>query len=186
MTHAPSHIPRSGITRRAVVAGGVGLLVAGLGACVSTPAPRGPAPISVNLALVADDQVNPNPAGRASPVRVTVFWLRQAAAFQNADFFALADDPAAVLGDDLAGSETLFVRPQSQQSLSGGTRPGVAYVGVVAAYRDLDGVSWRALASLAPGQRNDLVVQLGRFGVTIAQRAVTARRPDAADGQGAR
>jgi type VI secretion system protein VasD len=106
-----------------------------------------------------------------------VYWLRQAAAFQTADYFALADDAATVLGDDLAGQETLTMRPRSSQTLTASPPPGVGFLGVVAAYRDLNNVSWRGVASLAPNRRNVLEVRLGRFGVTIGQGGLTAQRP---------
>jgi type VI secretion system protein VasD len=156
------------ITRRTALTVMVSGLGAGLAACVSAPPP--PPPTEVVLTVQADGAINPDPGGRPSPAQVHIYWLRGPAAFQRADFFALTGDPSGTLGADLAAHETVTLRPMSQQGMTRRTAPGVTHVGVVAAYRSLDGVSWRTMAAFPANARSAFNIQLGRNGVTMGQQ----------------
>jgi len=158
-------------TRRAVLATLSAGLITSLAACVAAPPP--PPPTEVVLSISADGAVNPDPSGRASPVQVHLYWLRGAGAFQSADFFALTGDPSATLGADLAAHEVVTLRPMEQQGMTRRTAAGVTHVGVVAAYRSLDGVSWRAVSSFPANARTGFTLALGANGVTMRQQAPT-------------
>jgi len=154
-------------TRRAVLAALTAGLATSLVGCTSAPPP--PPPTEVVLSISADGAVNPDPSGRASPVQVHLYWLRGAGAFQSADFFALTGNPSATLGADLAAHEVVTLRPMEQQGMTRRTDPGVTNVGVVAAYRSLDGVSWRAVSSFPANTRTSFNITLGARGVTMGQ-----------------
>src|SRR3954470_6117205 len=72
-------------------------------ACSSPPPPQAPAPPPpgvVELTVTAAEDLNPDASGRASPAVLRVYQLADAAKFQAADYFQLADNDAAILGAD--------------------------------------------------------------------------------------
>ena len=145
-----SHAPAASCTRRTLVLGALGALVGG---CAS-PAPRAPDPLPdpvtlvVSLASAAD--ANPDVRGRASPIAMRLYELRATSAFESADFFALFERDAATLGSDLVGRVEAILRPGETQELVRKAGAETRYVGVVAAYRDLEHSVWRLVAPVAP------------------------------------
>ncbi|MGM0433416.1 MAG: type VI secretion system lipoprotein TssJ [Pseudomonadota bacterium] len=96
-----------------------------------------------DVRMNAGDSLNPDSEKRASPVLVRLYQLRQPDAFRDAGFDALHEDPEKVLGDDLLGMEETMLRPggdwYTERALAEGTR----YLGVTAAFRNIDDARWR-------------------------------------------
>ncbi|OYD21101.1 type VI secretion system lipoprotein TssJ [Oceanimonas baumannii] len=113
----------------------------------------------LDLSLVASEEQNPDVNGRPSPMIIKLMELKSASAFNNGDFFALYGAAADTLGTDLVAMESLAVRPGETVKLQLRLKPDSRYVGVVAAYRDLDGDNWRYLLPLKQGKQN--VIELG-------------------------
>lgn len=170
-------------TRRAVTAALAAGLLAGITACAPPPPPP---PTQVQLTLRADGGINPDPSGRASPAQIHVYWLRGAQDFQNADFFALTGQPSAALGQELAQHEVVTMRPNQQQTMMKSPDPGVTHVGVVTAYRSLDGVNWRAVGGFPSNQTTGFNVLLGANGVTMGLQGPSAAVPGPAPALAAR
>jgi type VI secretion system protein VasD len=61
----------------------------------------------------------------------------------------------------------MIVRPGQGVSIPHTAQAGETYVGVVAAYRDLDNAVWRSVARLQPNTQNAINVQLGQRGLTL-------------------
>jgi type VI secretion system protein VasD len=159
-------------TRRSVTGRILGLLGVGLvaplalSACASAPPPP-PPPTTVVLSINADNTVNMDASGQPAPVQVHVYWLRAATAFQTGDFFQLTEQPEATLGQELSAHQQMIVRPGQGVSIPHTAQAGETYVGVVAAYRDLDNAVWRSVARLQPNTQNAINVQLGQRGLTL-------------------
>lgn len=96
--------------------------------------------------------INPDRDGVAKPVVVRIYQLKTAGSFEAADFFALHSDAAAVLGPDLLSSEEMMVRPDTRLPFESSFDPNARYVGVTAAFRDIDNSMWRALVELPEGK----------------------------------
>jgi type VI secretion system protein VasD len=144
------------------------VLVAGLiTGCASAPEP----PTRLQLRLLAGPEVNPGPDGRAAPVVVRVYLLRNAGVFEGADFFSLYDRDQATLKDDLLGREEFQIAPGGTGRLDKEVSAEVRLLGVVAAFRDVDQAVWRAVQPLRGKQVNDLTVVLGRRTVSISPGA---------------
>ncbi|KAA8982816.1 MULTISPECIES: type VI secretion system lipoprotein TssJ [Gammaproteobacteria] len=96
-----------------------------------------------DVRVTAGESVNPDSGERPSPVLLRVYELRSRDAFRDAGFDALHDDPEAALGEDLVGMEETMLRPggswQTERALQEGTR----YLGVTAAFRNIDDARWR-------------------------------------------
>lgn len=104
---------------------------------------------------------NPNAQGHATPVQVTVYQLRAQEKFQQADYFAL-QQAEQYLGDQLLAKETLMVPPEGQEQFSSAGHIEARYLGVVAAYRDLDHANWRLLIPL-PAARSTNIYKFWQF-----------------------
>lgn len=96
-----------------------------------------------DVRVTAGESVNPDSGERASPVLLRVYELRSRDAFRDAGFDALHDDPEAVLGDDLVGMEETMLRPGGSWHTERALQDGTRYLGVTAAFRNIDDARWR-------------------------------------------
>ena len=111
------------------------------------PAPP-PAPIPIGCTVDADEKVNPDIAGRPSPVAVKLFQLQTAGKFEAGDFFTLYRDAAAALGPDLVASREVTVRPGEQKRFDEEIAPQTRFVGIVVGFRDVQNARWRAVVAV--------------------------------------
>lgn len=144
-------------------------------ACGSTSllAPSEPKSQPIDVQLVAAADANPDLDGRASPLVVHVFVLKDSAAFGAAGFDALTRDAATVLGDALQAHEQRIVRPSQTLFFTLKVDPEASYVGAVAEYADVLGAQWRS-GIAAPEKRllkllsrKSIRVDLGRNDVRV-------------------
>jgi type VI secretion system protein VasD len=161
------------------------MVVAGVAACLAAAcgkkAPEAPPPapaltiaaaadarVKAPMTIAASADVNPNDAGRPSPVIVRVYQLRADAAFTNADFFALWDDDQKVLGQELISRDQFDLDPSEKQvidvTVSGDTR----FVAAVAAFRDIRNAQWRAAVAAVPNKAMTVAVERTRVVVSVA------------------
>ncbi len=136
-----------------------------LGGC----ADKKPSPTVIDLAISAGLDINPNAQGRASPVVLRVYHLASPNAFEEADFFQLFEQDAAILGQDMIGREEIIVTPGAAQTVSQEVAPEVRHLGVIAAYRETETSVWRASAVVTPEEINSYAVQINALAVAIAK-----------------
>jgi type VI secretion system protein VasD len=150
------------LTRRNVLEiSGAGLL-AGLAACSRVPPPT---PIKVQLQ--ADEYTNPNENGDPSPVVVRVYQLKEVTAFQNAEYFDLADNDKKVLGGDLIGVQEYEMTPGKSQDYNRDVSSEATHIGVVASFRDIENAQWRDTIELKQEKKNEFVIYLTTLAVRI-------------------
>lgn len=130
-------------------------------------APSPPKDTKLAGSLVAAADVNPDPEGRPSPVVLRIYQLQSAVKFNNADFFALYDDAAAVLGADLIAFDEFTMRPGQTMDYQAQFKPTAKFVGVLAAFRDINSAQWRADLAL-PKKPGRLQVGLQKMSVSAA------------------
>jgi type VI secretion system protein VasD len=145
----------------------LGLLAALPVAACSKPPPPPPPPTVLALTLAAAPGVNPDPSGAARPVMVRVYRLGTVGNFMAADFFALDQDAAGVLGRDLVAVDEVFLAPGTTEVYQREFEPGARFVGVVAAYRDIGQAAWRAFAEVPREKTTLLTADLGPAAVAI-------------------
>ncbi len=136
-----------------------------LGGCAETK----PSPTVVDLSISAALNINPNAQGRASPVVLRVYHLASPNAFEEADFFQLFEQDAAILGADMIGREEIIVTPGAAQKISQEVGPTVRYLGVVAAYRETETSVWRAMGDIVPEEINSYNVQIDALAVSVSK-----------------
>lgn len=135
------------------LSGGVAslLLVAALAGCASSAEPPQKV-VSLDIVIEADVRVNADAQGRPAPIQVRVFELRSRSLFEDADFFSLQGKPRQVLGEDLAESDDLVLRPGDVKNIQRRADGKTVAVGIVAGYRDLGRSQWRATYVMPPRQ----------------------------------
>jgi type VI secretion system protein VasD len=140
----------------------VGLLaVSLLDACGSASPPLLQGTIKV------DQAANPNLNGRASPIIVRVYELRSPAAFSGADFFSLFDKESETLAGDLVGREEYGLSPAETQPYKRQLQPDTKFIGVVAAFRDLEHSRWRQVVPVPAEGQSTIAIGIEARAVTL-------------------
>lgn len=146
----------------------VSVVVALLAGCASAPPP--PKPTIITATLDATAGVNPDAKGRASPIVVRVFELKSVAAFNNADFFSLWDRERETLSAEMLGRDEFQLRPGEQKKFERTLQPDTRYVGVIAAFRDLERSNWRSSSAILLNQKQPVGIMLGAREVSVSGR----------------
>lgn len=102
----------------------------------------GPNVPHANIRMQSAKYLNPDINGTPSPIVVTIYELKNQFSFTQASYDALATNSASVLGSDLIDQQTIEVRPNSYQSVTQTLSPNTKYLGIVAAYRNIDQSTW--------------------------------------------
>jgi len=144
------------------------LEVSGLGLIASlTACSRTPPPTPIKVQLQADEYTNPNENGDPSPVVVRVYQLKEVTAFQNAEYFDLADNDTKVLGGDLIGVQEYEMTPGKSQDYNRDVSSEATHIGVVASFRDIENAQWRDTIELKKEKKNEFVIYLTTLAVRI-------------------
>ncbi|MEE2000640.1 type VI secretion system lipoprotein TssJ [Alkalimonas sp. MEB108] len=132
-------------------------------------------PPSTTLHFRVAADLNPDQNDRPSPVIVKVFELASKTIFENQDFFALYDDPSAVLRTDLLKKDEFVFEPGQQSQSRMELHPATKAVGVIVAYRDIENARWRAVVDVKPTGYDNQYVYIESLAVYIREHD-TARR----------
>lgn len=136
---------------------GMALLLAG---CAS------PSPAKVSGTLQAVAALNPSVNQRPSPLRIVLYELKSAAAFNKADFMALYQADQATLGGEFVAREELTLQPGETRTYARTLAPETRFLGVLAVYRDLERATWRTSVVVQPGKEHTLTLRADRLAVS--------------------
>jgi type VI secretion system protein VasD len=137
------------------------LIVSLLNACGSA------APPLLQGTIKVDQAANPDLNGRASPVVVRVYELRSPGAFSAADFFSLFEKESETLAGDLVGREEYGLRPAETRPYRRQLQPDTKFIGVVAAFRDLEHARWRQVATVPAERESTIAIGIEARTVTV-------------------
>lgn len=126
-------------------------------------------PPSVEITVTGSSTQNPDAAGRAAPVAVSIFKLTATARFERADVFALTEREAETLGADSAGSEQFVISPGETRVIRRELPPTVRFVGAVALFRDIDRSRWRGVVPIADSGLTKLRLTLDGITLSLAK-----------------
>lgn len=146
------------------------LAASGVAIALIACAPSPPKDLNLSGTLVASADVNLDPEGRPSPVVVRIYQLQSVAKFNNADFFGLYDDAAAILGADMIAFDEVTLRPGQSLDYQAQFKPTAKFVGIIVAFRDINSAQWRADLELPE--------KPGRLRVTLEKMSVSASLED--------
>ncbi|XDA99853.1 type VI secretion system lipoprotein TssJ [Sulfitobacter sp. LCG007] len=130
-----------------------------LSACAPSPQT---AATTVDLTITGEADMN-----GGLPAQVKVYYLTSGAAFGSGDFFALFNEPEATLGADLVAVDDFQLAPGRSVSDSRRFTQAPGTIGVVAAFRDIDGSRFLATRPIVPGSSNAVSVSIGANAVSI-------------------
>ena len=129
---------------------------------------KAPPPTQLAAKIVTSQHLNPNADGAPSPLVVRLYELKSTAKFKNADFFSLFDNDTQALGADLLAKDEFRFNPGDSKALQRKLDPATRFIGVMAAYRDLEKSVWQTTAPIAEHQLNSYTILLGRNEISIS------------------
>lgn len=104
-----------------------------------------PRPITVVIDVRASASVNPDAAGRPSPVGVRVYQLADDADFSNAELTALWAGDSELLAASLVSRQEFMLAPGGSTKGSMTLEPAARHIAVAVAFRDFRNAAWRAV-----------------------------------------
>jgi len=132
--------------------------------------PKEVPPTLLQIDFRAATGLNPNAMGQPAPLVVRVYELAATGSFNDSDFFALFNQDLATLGADQLGRDELRFLPGSARTLDKTLQPGTRFIGVMAAYRKIDEVRWRAVLPVKPQVLNRFTVTLGERELSVSRK----------------
>jgi type VI secretion system protein VasD len=122
-----------------------------------------------DITFKSANYLNPDMNGRPSPVVVTLYQLKSAYTFKQADAASLMADSAKILGGDLIDKNTIEIRPNNTKTINQALDPDVQYLGIVADYRNATTESWHKVVKLdsSGGERADITINLESQGFSV-------------------
>ena len=131
------------------------------------PLPVAKPPPQLTLKITAAADANRDPDGKGLAVEVRAYELKSHGVFTKADFFSLYDRDSAVLGGDVLTRDEVTLAPEQFFPIARPLNPDATYIGVIAAFRDLDHSRWREVIRLNPMQDNNVQIDIGAAAVSI-------------------
>lgn len=131
----------------------------------------GPKATTAAIELRASPELNPDDSGRPSPLRLRLYELKSASAFNAQEFFSLYKDDSAVLAADLVAKEEIQIEPGMTKSFSRKLSPDTKFLAVLAPYRKIEHATWRASLEVPQGKTTPVVLEVGKLTVTLAPPA---------------
>ena len=149
-----------------------------LAGCAAKPPPPPPPPKPTELIGVVQAAANLNPSvrRRPSPLLIRIYELKTATAFNSADFVALYQRDQAELGAEMVTRDELVLNPGDSLPWLRTAAPQTRFIGVFAAYRDLDRATWRSVVAVQPNQTQRVEIRAGELAIQVTV-AVTGMGP---------
>jgi type VI secretion system protein VasD len=116
--------------------------------------PPPPEPTRVVLEFEAAGKINPNIAGRSSPVVVRIYQLKSYSVFHGTDFIPLFEKDEEVLGRELLHKQELILRPNEKRTVFFETSDKIRTIGIMAAFRNYEQGRWKAAAGIQKNKTN--------------------------------
>ena len=137
-------------------------LAAAVAGCGSAPAK----PADAKARISASAEVNPNSAGRPSPIHVRIFQLKEDGAFLDADFWALVDKEQETLAASLLQRLEFDLTPGESKDFPLKISPDARVLGVMAEFADYRNAQWRVVAQ-APNKSLMDMIKKDRVTISI-------------------
>ncbi|MDB6009622.1 MAG: putative type secretion lipoprotein family [Gammaproteobacteria bacterium] len=125
-------------------------------------------PTPAKAALVAASDVNPDIEGHPAPIVVRVYELKEAGAFNGADYFRLIDKEQEALGPTLVSREEYELQPGESRTWELKIPPEAHFVGAAAGFRDLPNSRWKAVS---PAPRKGLRTR--KLTISVAKSTIS-------------
>ncbi len=127
-------------------------------------------PPVVEATITAASDLNPDSTGNPNPIVFRFYELKALGSFNAADFFALYDQDAETLGQDMLARDEMTLLPGETREMKRELNMETRYFGVIAAYRDLDNATWRASVETPIDETIEVIINLDRLAVKIRHK----------------
>ena len=114
----------------------------------------------IDLVVASQPNVNPDYAGRPSPVIVKMYEMRNELAFKQGDSQMLFERPMQALGADLIAADELVFIPGEAKKISYQPSPYTHFVGLVAGFRQMERAQWRVIRAISPQDTTKIGIEL--------------------------
>lgn len=114
----------------------------------------------LDLKIFSSHDLNPDKSGRPSPVVVRLYSLVSPANFENADFVSLYQNEQEILGSDFLRREEKNFQPDEKFEAQLEFNERAGFIGIMAAYQDIEQAKWRLVLPLERGAHNYLSISL--------------------------
>lgn len=101
-------------------------------------------PPKVEATLEASAGLNPNAYGKPSPLVIRLYELTDLTEFNAAEFYTLYDNDKDLLANAMKGRNEMMVLPGQKKQFKREFDMQVRYLGIMAAYRELEKAVWRS------------------------------------------
>ncbi|TOB68436.1 type VI secretion system lipoprotein TssJ [Vibrio parahaemolyticus] len=120
-----------------------------------------------DLEITANHNINPDSNGRPSPVVVYVFELTSNTLFESQDFFSIYEENEKVLGPDLVNKYEISLTPGQKEIYQASMSPKTEYLGIVAAFRDIENSNWRQVIKVDKTGYNTYQISLEDLSLVV-------------------
>ncbi|MDF5525712.1 type VI secretion system lipoprotein TssJ [Vibrio parahaemolyticus] len=120
-----------------------------------------------DLEITANHNINPDSNGRPSPVVVYVFELTSTTLFESQDFFSIYEEHEKVLGPDLVNKYEISLTPGQKEIYQASMSPKTEYLGIVAAFRDIENSNWRQVIKVDKTGYNTYQISLEDLSLVV-------------------
>ena len=124
-------------------------------------------PTRLELNMQATDDINPAADGSAAPVVILMYELSANSKFESSDFFSLYAEKPATLGDEMINRQEQNLMPSQELTIKRELKPETKYLGLVAAFRDIDNATWRITIPIKPTALNGIDIKLNKNSMTL-------------------
>ncbi|EGQ7675397.1 type VI secretion system lipoprotein TssJ [Vibrio parahaemolyticus] len=120
-----------------------------------------------DLEITANHNINPDSNGRPSPVVVYVFELTSNTLFESQGFFSIYEEHEKVLGPDLVNKYEISLTPGQKEIYQASMSPKTEYLGIVAAFRDIENSNWRQVIKVDKTGYNTYQISLEDLSLVV-------------------
>lgn len=136
------------------------LLIIILTNCSSSPPLSLP---TLTISLNAHSYLNSDNSKNSYPVLITFYQLNEPTLFENADYFSLLDKADKILSGSLIRKHEVEVRPNEELKKEISLSPEANYVGIFAAFRDIEKSHWKEIIDLGKEPIDNFIFSLQNF-----------------------
>ncbi|MEJ2681975.1 MAG: type VI secretion system lipoprotein TssJ [Gammaproteobacteria bacterium] len=115
--------------------------------------------------ITATTQVNPDLNKRPSPVQVKILQLSERATFDNLTYDQIFFQGHVLLSDALLSESSFVLQPNEQVKHIEALNENVAFIAVVAAYRDIEHARWKHVYTVKPYSHKTTHLKLDNDGI---------------------
>jgi type VI secretion system protein VasD len=120
-----------------------------------------------DITIIASANLNPDIDSRPSPITIRIYELKSSSAFNNADFFALYDRDVSELGADYVARDDVEISPGETKQIARELSLDTRYLGIIAAYRDINNSVWRRVIEIEPDSNSMIAIKLNNNNMTM-------------------